>query len=129
MNYKNNGDLVIGVIIIFVVLVAILAWKFSNAIGVDVSTGSGVLIRLMICVMGWGFVWFSKLFTFRETLPVFLCTLWPVWWPVLDYWSSHSILDTFGPDTPLWYAGWHTKFLGFFVLAALGFGVKKLAKR
>jgi len=126
MNNNNNGDFVVGVIIIFVAVMALIAWKFSNVIGVDVSTGTGVLIRLVMFTFCWIMVWNLNLFTFSESLPFFICSIWPVWWPVLDYWSEHSFFGVFGPEDPTWYATWQTKLLGFFVLAAIGYGIRKL---
>ena len=114
MAKPNSDEGPLALAIVFTVLSLGAVWMFSQFFGLDMPTGAGVLLRLLL----WAGVAFGCWY-FRDDAP-FLHPgkIWPLlltsfvvcWWPALDFWASHHSPRLWATEeVELWWNAWYTK--------------------
>ena len=133
MRDQSSDGVGLGVIVVFVCLFIAAKW-FSNLIGVNLSTGSDVLARLVVSAVlaGIWIAWGNS--DIKVDWPFYLTMLWIAFWPALDHWAKISgpVPDIFGDDFILpaqtfWWNAWYTTY--GIALALLGLGVYQRARQ
>lgn len=94
--------------------IAMGVWGFSNALGLDISTGASVCMRLFLVTaavfVSWKWGDDFDIFSLGNVWPIFLALFWSCWWPALDFWAIKALPPFYSDDSvSIWWAAWYTK--------------------
>lgn len=112
------------------VVLALLAWKFSNALNLPFEIGFNILIFSVALSMG--YVVMKFLVRFEPTIwPIFMVLFYWCWFPAFDHWSyvENSFSSYFRSEQVSWYALWYVQALLSIVILFGGYAIDKLIKK
>lgn len=122
---NDSGELVLVGIAIVVIVVGLLIWKFSKAVGLDFSAAGKLLLGLImgIAILGAGW-WqennYGEILTVKNVLPASLAVVWLGFWPALQQWGSVGLFfQGVGQLEVEWWANWVTRW-GVLLIIVLG---------
>lgn len=126
MSNNSSNDSAILLAIATVGGFAFIVWQFSTFVGLDMSSGGAVFLRLVVLVAmvvaSWKFGDDFDPIRLGNIWPVLLAGLWCCWWPALDFWASQQRPAFFSTDVAtIWWAAWYTKWLGAAAIIGLGY--------
>jgi hypothetical protein len=125
------NPLAVGVLAV-AALCALGIWRFSQAFGLDMSTGFSVVVRLLAVAVAAGLALYASssysfdMFRLGNTWPILLAMLWVAWWPALDYWAAQEVPTFLRDTTSVWWDAWYTKAGGIICIVGLGYLIKKM---
>ncbi|BCQ29992.1 hypothetical protein NK8_81830 (plasmid) [Caballeronia sp. NK8] len=133
MSNRNGNDLVLLVVILGGGFILFCVWQFSNAFGLDMSTGSKVMALLAIPIaLGiTSFKFFDgdyDMLRLGSVWPVLIGLVWVAFWPALDHWAAHGGYrpSLYDEDVTVWWNAWYTEFGALVALIGGAYGAKKL---
>jgi hypothetical protein len=102
-------------------------WMFSRFFGLDMATGFGVLLRLLLLAVVacgcWKFGDDVPVIHPGKSWPLLLALFIVCWWPALDVWARHQSPRLWADEqVTLWWNAWYTK-LAVLVAGVAGYVV------
>jgi hypothetical protein len=109
MSRKGNDDAVLALIVIAVLAVLAVVWKFSTVLGLDMATGAKVLLSVALATGLYIACLKFELIELRKTWQLYLGAVWFSFWPALDHWAVQSASPFSSEESVAWFGAWYTK--------------------
>jgi hypothetical protein len=113
MAKPDGDDWIFTLAIVFAGLCLGAVWTFSQFFGLDMRTGSIVLLRLLLAavIVGcWKFGDDAPFLHPGKSWPLLLAIFIVCWWPALDVWARHQSPRLWASEeVELWWNAWYTE--------------------
>lgn len=117
---NRNSEFGVALVFIAAGIILYAIYSFSNMMGLDIETGSKLLLSLFLRATVFGVVFYLNRSWFL--LPIAAMALWVCFFPALNYWSTNSFpsFSSIHHGKVMWYATWWFKLLVTLGLGGLG---------
>ncbi|MFC3873445.1 hypothetical protein [Neisseria musculi] len=117
---SKNSEFEVALVLIAAAIILCGIYFFSNMMGLDVETGSKLLLNLFLWVTVFGVAFDLNRSWFL--LPIAAVALWVCFFPALNYWSANSFpsFSSIHHGKVMWYATWWFKLPVTLGLGTLG---------
>ncbi len=125
MRRNEQDDAVMFGVVVVVAVIGFLLWTFSDLLGLDVATGTQLLLSLIVvAVVFIALTWWLNIFEAADVAPAALAGVWFCCWPAMTYWAA-ALVPPFarsGADPTVWWNAWYTKWGVLAAILAVGYG-------
>jgi hypothetical protein len=142
-SYGRNNEgapLFFWVAAVFLAVLAMIVWKFSEFTNLDFSTGAEVFFfNAVVISMLFGSWWLGlgydyEFLGWHNTAPALVALWWAAWWPAFNHWATPVSLgaageasygfNPWGESIP-WWDTWYFLAGVFLAILAVGYGIRR----